>query len=194
MTISARVPYTWHCEPCGRERTASAWRIIDARERADVLTSPAPGVSWLDCPVCGTRTHIEAPLLVLRPGRVAPLLLAVSVAELQHGAPPSAPSLLEQAGRAGAFVGRVFLGQVIPLPRRLLPYVLARDLERDLTDPEAACRELRPEGELRRLRTTGSSSVSSKGNARTPGSRSSWPRRWAACPATFPNSSAPTRN
>ncbi|MFE6104688.1 CHAT domain-containing protein [Streptomyces laurentii] len=147
MTVSARVPYTWHCEPCGRERTAPAWRIIDARERADVLTAPAPGVTWLDCPVCGTRTHIEAPLLVLRPGRVAPLLLAVSVAELQHGAPPSAPSLLEQAGQAGAFVGRVFLGQVIPLPRRLLSYVLARDLERDLTDPEAACRELRPEGE-----------------------------------------------
>lgn len=145
--VSARVPYTWHCETCGRERAAPAWRIIDARERADVLTAPAPGVSWLDCPVCGTRTHIEAPLLVLRPGRVAPLLLAVSVAELQHGAPPSAPPLLEQAGRAGAFVGRLFLGQVIPLPRRLLPYVLARDLERDLTDPEAACRELRPEGE-----------------------------------------------
>lgn len=146
MTISVRAAYTWDCERCGQERHAPVWRIVDARERADVLVAPDPGVSWLDCPVCGTREHIEAPLLVLRPGAVAPMLLAVSVEELQGGAPPSAPPLLEEAERAGAFRGGGFFGQVIPLPRRLLPFALTRDVERDLTDPEEACRQLRPEG------------------------------------------------
>ncbi|MEV5950666.1 CHAT domain-containing protein [Streptomyces sp. NPDC051993] len=146
MTISVRAAYTWDCERCGQERHAPVWRIVDARERADVLVAPGPGVSWLDCPVCGTREHIEAPLLVLRPGAVAPMLLAVPVAELQGGAPPSAPPLLEEAERAGAFRGGGFFGQVIPLPRRLLPFALTRDVERDLADPEEACRQLQPEG------------------------------------------------
>ncbi|MFJ1548752.1 CHAT domain-containing protein [Streptomyces sp. NPDC088246] len=146
MNVSARVPYAWRCEECAQERRAPIWRVIDAREQADVLAAPAPGVSWVDCPVCGTRTHIEAPLLVLRPGGVAPLLLAVPVAELQHDPPQSAAPLLEEAGRAGAFLGGAFAGRVIPLPRRLLPFVLARDLQRDLEDPEAACRQLQPEG------------------------------------------------
>ncbi|MER7466587.1 CHAT domain-containing protein [Streptomyces sp. NPDC097981] len=149
MTVSVRAPYAWHCEQCGQERGAPVWRVIDARERADVLAAPVPGVpgvSWADCPVCGTRTHIEAPLLVLRPGAAAPLLLAVSVAELGGGPPPSGEPLLAEAARAGAFLGGVFPGEAIPLPRRLLPHVLARDLERDLADPESACRELEPEG------------------------------------------------
>ncbi|MFG2664066.1 CHAT domain-containing protein [Streptomyces sp. NPDC048387] len=149
MTVSVRAPYAWHCEPCVQERGAPVWRVIDARERADVLAAPVPGVpgvSWVDCPACGTRTHIEAPLLVLRPGTAAPLLLAVSVAELGGGPPPSGEPLLAEAARAGAFLGGVFPGKAIPLPRRLLPHVLARDLERDLADPESACRELEPEG------------------------------------------------
>ncbi|MFG2395006.1 CHAT domain-containing protein [Streptomyces lavendulae] len=111
-----------------------------------MLAAPVPGVSWVDCPVCGTRAHIEAPLLVLRPGASAPLLLAVSVAELGGGPPPSGEPLLAEAERAGAFLGGAFHGEAIPLPRRLLPHVLARDLERDLADPESACRELEPEG------------------------------------------------
>ncbi|MGW1519797.1 CHAT domain-containing protein [Streptomyces sp. NPDC002287] len=149
MTVSVRAPYAWHCDPCVQERGAPVWRVIDARERADVLAAPVPGVpgvSWVDCPACGTRTHIEAPLLVLRPGTAAPLLLAVSVAELGGGPPPSGEPLLAEAARAGAFHGGVFPGKAIPLPRRLLPHVLARDLERDLADPESACRELEPEG------------------------------------------------
>lgn len=146
MTVSVRAPYEWTCEACDQPRGAPVWRILDARERADVLAAPAPGVSWADCPVCGTRTHIEAPVLVLRPGAVAPLLLGLSVEELQQDPPPSAAPLLEQAARAGAFLGGVFTGGAIPLPRRLLPVVLARDLERDMADPEAACLQLRPEG------------------------------------------------
>ncbi|MBB4921963.1 CHAT domain-containing protein [Kitasatospora kifunensis] len=111
------------------------------------MAEPSPGVSWLDCPSCGAREHIEAPLLVLRPGVTAPLLLAVSVAELQGARPESAALLLEEARRAGAFAGNAFgRSSVTPLPRRLLPIVLARDLDRDLADPEEACRELQPEG------------------------------------------------
>lgn len=146
MVVSARESYAWRCEVCAQERRAPIWRVIDARERADVLAAPAPGVSWVDCPVCDTRSHIEAPLLILRPGRAAPLLLAVPDAELRHDPPQSAASLLEEAGRAGAFLAGAFPGRAIPLPRRLIPFVLAHELERDLEDPEAACMQLQPEG------------------------------------------------
>ncbi|GGV21952.1 hypothetical protein GCM10010245_36900 [Streptomyces spectabilis] len=147
MTVSVRASYTWRCENCGRESGAPVWRVVDARERADVLEGPGPGVAWVDCPGCGTRAHVEAPLLVLRPGAAAPLLYATSMAELQDGPPEFAVALLEEAAAAGAFRDDdVFTGKAIPLPRRLLPFVLTRDVERDLGDPEAACRDLEPEG------------------------------------------------
>jgi CHAT domain-containing protein len=150
--VSAREPYAWQCEECDRCCLVPVWRIVDARERADVLESPdgpdafGPGLCWVDCPGCGARAYIEAPLLVLRPGMTAPLLYATSVTELQQDVTAAAAGLLEQAERAGAFRGRPFAGEVIPLPRRLLPYVLVRDLDRDLADREGACRELEPYG------------------------------------------------
>ncbi|MGW5861453.1 CHAT domain-containing protein [Streptomyces sp. NPDC055239] len=146
MAISARVPYAWRCEECDRECGAPVWRIVDARERADVLEVPGPGVSWMNCPACGAKAYVDAPLLVLRPGAAAPLLIGLSVAELRGDPSQPAVSLLEEAGRAGAFRGHAFFGQAILLPRRLLPVVLTRDLDRDLADPERACRELEPEG------------------------------------------------
>ncbi|MFI5798152.1 CHAT domain-containing protein [Streptomyces sp. NPDC051677] len=148
MTVSVREPYAWRCEQCERPSRAPAWRIVDARERADVLESPGdpegfgPGLSWVDCPDCGARAHIEAPVLVLRPGTTAPALYATSVTELQGDVTTSALPVLEQAASAGAFRGDPVAGQVIPLPRRQLPFVLARDLDRDLADPERAAREL----------------------------------------------------
>jgi hypothetical protein len=128
------------------------WRIVDGRERADVLAGPdapdgfGPGLSWVDCPGCGTRGHIEAPLLVLRPGATVPVLFATSVAELRQDPTATAAALVEQARRAGAFDGPEFGVQAIPLPRRLLPFALSRDVRADLADPEAACRELAPHG------------------------------------------------
>lgn len=100
----------------------------------------------MDCPGCGTRTYIEAPVLVLRPGTTAPALFATSVTELQEDPTTSALALLEQAASAGAFRRDPVAEQVIPLPRRQLPFVLARDLDRDLADPERACRELESYG------------------------------------------------
>ncbi|MFD0417027.1 CHAT domain-containing protein [Streptomyces sp. NPDC127108] len=147
MTVSVRMPYSWRCEECARERTAPAWRVMDARERADILDAPGPGVSWVDCPECGARAYVDdAPLLVLRPGVTAPLLIALPMAELRGGPGDSGVALLEEAQEAGAFEGDGFAGRAIPLPRRLLSVVLARDLDRDLTDPEAACRALPNDG------------------------------------------------
>ncbi|QIB41959.1 CHAT domain-containing protein [Streptomyces aureoverticillatus] len=147
MTVSARAPYTWRCEECDQQRTAPAWRVVDARERADVLEAPGAGVSWLACPGCGTRTYVDAPLLVLRPGAAAPMLLGLSMAELRGGPPQSALAVMEEAARAGALRDHGFAGQAVPLPRRLLSVVLTRDLDRDLADPEAACEQLEPEGQ-----------------------------------------------
>ncbi|MFE0177524.1 CHAT domain-containing protein [Streptomyces sp. NPDC059002] len=152
MAVSARASYAWRCAECGRDSTSAVWRVVDARERADVLAEPGKGLSWLDCPGCGARAYIDAPLLVLRPGAVAPLLLALSLAELRGDPSPSVTTLLGEAERAGAFPGdaaegAAFDAPLIPLPRRLLPVVLTRDLARDLADPAAACAELTPQGQ-----------------------------------------------
>ncbi len=150
--VSTRTPYEWTCERCGRPCRAPVWRIVDSRERADVLESPdgpygfGPGLHWADCPGCGARTQVEAPVLVLRAGAFVPSLFATSVAELQRDATASAAALVEEARVAGAFTGGRFGGNVVVLPRRLLPFALSRDTERDLADPEAACAELAPYG------------------------------------------------
>ncbi|MEK8174451.1 hypothetical protein NKH77_51935 [Streptomyces sp. M19] len=100
-------------------------------------------------PDCTGRTarlrdpaHVEAPVLVLRAGALVPSLFATSVAELQRDATVSAATLVEEARLAGAFASGRFGGNVVVLPRRLLPFALSRDVERDLADPEAACAEL----------------------------------------------------
>jgi tetratricopeptide (TPR) repeat protein len=147
MTVSVRVPYAWRCERCGRECRAPIWRIIDGRERADVLATRGQGLATADCTFCGAIAHIDAPLLVLRPGVTAPLLLALSLAELRSGALTSAGPLLQEAGQAGAFgVDDFGVWQPLALPRTLLPVVLARDLNRDLSDPEAARQQLERDG------------------------------------------------
>ncbi len=148
MAVSVRVPYAWRCERCGRQRQAPIWRIIDGRERPDVLAGRGHGVAVVDCAFCGAVAHIDAPLLVLRPGVTAPLLLGVSITELQDGVPRSAAALLEEAGQAGAFAGSDFgVWQTMPLPRRLLPVVLARNLDEDLEDPQVASRQLQTQGQ-----------------------------------------------
>ncbi|MYQ98666.1 CHAT domain-containing protein, partial [Streptomyces sp. SID6139] len=152
MAVSTRTPYEWTCERCGRPCRAPVWRIVDSRERADVLESPdgpdgfGPGLHWAGCPGCGARAQVEAPVLVLRAGAFVPSLFATSVAELQRDATASAAALVEEARVAGAFTGGRFGGNVVVLPRRLLPFALSRDTERDLADPEAACAELAPYG------------------------------------------------
>ncbi|MGQ4511796.1 CHAT domain-containing protein [Streptomyces sp. DW26H14] len=125
---------------------------MDSRERADVLESHdgpdgfGPGLHWAACPDCGAKEQIEAPVLVLRAGTLVPSLFATSVAELQRDATASAAALVEEARLAGAFDGGGFGGNVVVLPRRLLPFALSRDTERDLADPVAACAELAPYG------------------------------------------------
>ncbi|TGZ16699.1 hypothetical protein DV517_16720 [Streptomyces sp. S816] len=152
MAVSTRTPYEWTCERCGRPCRAPVWRIVDSRERADVLESPdgpdgfGPGLHWADCPGCGSQAQVEAPVLVLRAGAFVPSLFATSVAELQRDATASAAALVEEARVAGAFTGGRFGGNVVVLPRGLLPFALSRDTERDLADPEAACAELAPYG------------------------------------------------
>lgn len=148
MVVSTRVLYEWRCEQCGRQCQAPVWRIVDSRERADILERRdgpdgfGPGLHWVGCTDCGTRAHVEVPVLVLQTGALVPSLFATSVTELQHDATASAAALVEEARLAGAFASGRFAGNVVVLPRRLLPFALSRDTERDLADPEAACSEL----------------------------------------------------
>ncbi|MGV9834304.1 CHAT domain-containing protein [Nocardia niigatensis] len=142
MAVSTRSAFEWRCEQCGSDCTEPVWRIIDARERADILTAGAQGVSTAKCPVCGALAYIEVPALVINPGTSTPLLLALSFVDLDDHLEQVGKQLLAEAQKAGAFASRPVLDLAIPVPRRLLAVVLTRDVERDLRDPEAACREL----------------------------------------------------
>jgi hypothetical protein len=138
--------YGWRCLSCGGSQEVPVWRILDVRERPDVIAQLGPGLAFAVCPACGTEAAIEAPMLLIRPGNELPLLLAVSSSELGGQSPPSGQEL---AAEAQAAIGRVIegvVGPMIPLPRLLLPLVLTRDVAADAADPDGACQELHDVG------------------------------------------------
>jgi CHAT domain-containing protein len=144
MIVSRRVNYTWRCVGCDGIQETPVWRLLDSRERGDVVARPDAGLAWVVCPQCGTPADIDAPLLLIRPGNPLPLLLAVHPRELGGStlAPPSGP-VLEQ--EAQAVLGRNtagIVGPMIPLPRILLAVVLARDVNADASDPDRAVQDV----------------------------------------------------
>jgi hypothetical protein len=141
MAVSRRVSYRWNCPRCGSAQEAPVWRILDARERGDVVERPGPGLADVPCGECGTRADIDAPLLLIRPDNPLPLLLALPVEAL--GAP--GPWIRELSSEALEALGGGAAGiaePMMPLPRRLLPVVLWRDVVSDLDDPAGAAREV----------------------------------------------------
>src|ERR1700740_1861170 len=112
--VSRRVNYTWRCSGCDGMQEAPVWRILDSRERGDVVERSGIELAFVVCPKCGTAAEIDAPLLLIRPGNPLPLLLAVHLRELggQPLAPPSGP-LLEQEARAA--LGRNTAGITGPM-------------------------------------------------------------------------------
>jgi hypothetical protein len=100
------------------------WQVVDARERPDVLDSPdgpdgfGPGLCWAACEGCGAREHIEAPVLVLRPGAAVPALFATSVAELQADASATAAGLVDRAADCCPSRSPAMCTGTWPTPRR----------------------------------------------------------------------------
>jgi tetratricopeptide (TPR) repeat protein len=141
--VSSRVDYRWRCGGCNGIQEVPIWRILDSRERGDVIEQLGAGLSWVFCPKCGTVVDIDAPLLLIRPQDPLPLLLAVPISEL--GGPPLAPpsgAALGQEARAALENTAGITGPMIPLPRILLPVVLARDASTDAADPDRAAQEV----------------------------------------------------
>jgi CHAT domain-containing protein len=141
MAVSRRVPYTWRCEACGSAQEAPVWRILDARERGDVVEEAGPGLADVTCGDCGARAYIDAPLLLIRPGNPLPLLLAMPVVALDDPGPwihELGSEALEALGGDAAGITE----PMMPLPRWLLPVVLGRDVMSDLDDPAGAGREV----------------------------------------------------
>ncbi len=143
MTVSMQESYGWHCKRCDGDRTAPVWRIVDARERGDALNTTGPGLSWVDCPGCGTRAPVELPQLIIRPGSSVPLLVAAPLVELRGGrAQQHSIDLMDEARNAGAFSAVTMLDVPNLLPCSLLPIVLSRDIDRDAGDREFAREQL----------------------------------------------------
>lgn len=137
MPVSSRSSYTWRCSHCDEVQSAPIWRLLDARERPDVLAELAPGLASVVCPVCAAQAPIEAPLLLIRPGAPLSLLLAVSLEELNGIVVSSAPELSDEARVALRRTQRRLPAPMIPIPRLILPLALTRDVAQDLADPGA---------------------------------------------------------
>lgn len=141
--ISKRVRYEWHCHGCDTKQEAPVWRLLDIREHDSAVNRPDSGLAWVVCPGCGTAVEIDAPLLLMRAGHLVPLLLAVSMHELSGPSwPPSGPILVEEAAIALGRSPMGLDGPIVPLPRTLLPVVLAREVGRDVADPDRAISEI----------------------------------------------------
>lgn len=134
--------YGWHCLRCGGSQEAAAWRILDVRERPDVIAQLAPGLAYMVCPECGSEAAVEAPILLIRPGNELPLLLAVAASELAELSPLSGQELAREAQTALGRPTVDVVGPMLPLPRSLLPLVLTRDVAADAADPDGAYREI----------------------------------------------------
>src|SRR5215831_12004996 len=141
MAVSRRVSYRWSCARCGSAQEAPAWRILDARERSDVVERPGPGLTDVPCGKCGTTADIDAPLLLIRPDSPMPLLLGLPVEALGD----LGPWIRELSSEALEALGGDAAGITEPmmaLPRLLLPVVLGRDVMSDLDDPAGAAWEV----------------------------------------------------
>src|SRR5258708_36043349 len=90
----------WQCPRCGNRQEGPAWRILDARERPDVLADLRPGLVFVVCPACGTEAAIEAPMLLIRPGNELELLLAVTASQLAELSPLTGQELAREAKAA----------------------------------------------------------------------------------------------
>ena len=140
MTTSSRVRYQWNCPSCGKGESSPVWRILDERERPDVIQQQQIGLAHVICSACGTPEWIQAPLLLIRPSSTLPVLLAGSLVDLQE-------ENLEWGQLWHDFVlssttSTPSFGQAIPLPRFLLPLVLRRDSEADIRNIESVLREM----------------------------------------------------
>jgi len=121
MAVSRRVPYKWTCSECGLSQISPVWRLLDARERSDVLEDLAPGLAHVLCSNCAEPAPIDAPLLLIRPGNELSLMLALPHSELLEESPPSAANLLQEAQAAlGSSYVEGVSGPSIPIPRFLL--------------------------------------------------------------------------
>lgn len=141
MAVSRMIGYRWECAGCASSQEAPVWRILDEGERPEVVVPGAPGLAVVRCLACEVPAWIEVPMLLIRPGNVPSLLLAVAGSELAEFASSLWLQLAHEAQAAG-FQSEDVVGPVVPLPRALVPLVLERDVMADSADPEMARREV----------------------------------------------------
>jgi len=120
---------------CGRVNVSPVWRVLDQRERADALQADAPGLVAVACDGCGAARTVDDALLLVRITTIAPVVMVLSWEQLQE---PSA-AVAELYEGAGDQV----LGEPVLAPRLLLPLLLTRDLDADVSDRGRAVAEVR---------------------------------------------------
>jgi len=57
---------------------ADAWRIIDARERPDLVEGARQGkLNWATCPACKTRTRLDVNTVFFHPDWSFPVVVSL---------------------------------------------------------------------------------------------------------------------
>ena len=59
MAVSRRVAYQWHCACCGSAQETYVWRIVDERERSDVVKRAGQELAMVTCDECGGLAEID---------------------------------------------------------------------------------------------------------------------------------------
>jgi len=130
--ISLRVRRQWDCM-CGQANESPVWRVLDERERPDMLHLDAPGLVVVRCDSCGASATVNDALVLVWSRAVAPLIVV-----LPGGQDPN--SVLDELQ---AEVGSQILGGPVLVPRVLLPLLLTRDVDADAAAPERAAADVR---------------------------------------------------
>ena len=143
MPVSRMERYGWDCPSCHRRAEAPSWRIVDARERPQVIATLSVGLVHVVCPTCGTSASVGRPVLIIRPGEVVPLLVGLSEQELREEDLSARASLFEEATSSDDYIPTDDLtGWHLVVPRELLALIVSRDTASDLESPTLASSDI----------------------------------------------------
>lgn len=129
MAISQLRSYSWRCDECGQEVSASYWAIVDLSERPDLLAG-LRHLTQATCPDCRATADFQAPLILVNLSVVAPIVIVADVEGQESLASEMRRDLFDLANNV-ARQAKVPV-PAIEAPRRLLRRLASSDIESDL--------------------------------------------------------------
>jgi len=110
------------------------WRVLSEAERPDIVRGGGEGFDFATCGSCGRQSVVDNVLVLFLDEGPARALIA-----LPGVLTPEWEKVLEDLGEV---LPPLVLKTLLPVTRGLLPVLLARDMDRDVSAPEAATAEV----------------------------------------------------